>query len=107
MPLKQGFFVHHEAHEGHEEQTTGLKKGPDFNMMFSSFVLFVSFVVISSISVDDGFWIKYQHCETVTLTQGKLRREILLFFVAENARSLGSFEMTESARQQDFLRKPA
>ena len=34
-------------------------------MIFCSFVLFVSFVVISPISIDDGFWIKYQQCETV------------------------------------------
>ena len=40
------FFIHHEAHEGHEERTTGLKKRPDFIMIFSSFVLFVSFVVV-------------------------------------------------------------
>ena len=43
----------------------GLKKRPDANMIFSSFVLFVSFVVISPISIDDGFWIKYQQGETV------------------------------------------
>jgi hypothetical protein len=34
LPLKQGFFVHHEAHEGHEEQTIGLKKAPSFNDFF-------------------------------------------------------------------------
>ena len=34
-------------------------------MILSCFVLFVSFVVIASISIDDGFWIKYQGCETV------------------------------------------
>ena len=34
------------AHKGHEERTTGLEKQPDFNMLFSSFVLFVSFVVV-------------------------------------------------------------
>ena len=44
--LDQGFSIHHEAHEGREEQTTGLEKRPDFNMLLSSFVLFVSFVVV-------------------------------------------------------------
>jgi len=43
MMLDQGFSIHH---EGHEERTTGLEKQPDFNMLFSSFVLFVSFVVV-------------------------------------------------------------
>jgi len=57
--------IFEEAHEGNEEQRTGLKKRPDANMIFSSFVLFVSFVVISPISIDDGFWIKYQQGETV------------------------------------------
>ena len=38
-------------YDGHEEGTTGLEKRPDFNMIFSSFVLFVSsFVVVYSIS---------------------------------------------------------
>jgi len=46
MMLDQGFAIHHEAHEGHEERTTRLEKQPDFNMLFSSFVLFVSFVVM-------------------------------------------------------------
>ena len=46
MMLDQGFSIHHEAHEGHEERTTGLEKQPDFIMLFSSFVLFVSFVVV-------------------------------------------------------------
>jgi len=46
MMLHQGFSIHHEAHKGHEERTTGLKKQPDFNMLLSSFVLFVSFVVV-------------------------------------------------------------
>jgi hypothetical protein len=46
MILDQGVSIHHEAHEGHEERTTGLEKQPDFNMLFSSFVLFVSFVVV-------------------------------------------------------------
>jgi len=46
MMLDQGFSIHHEAHKGHEEQTTGLEKQPDFSMLFSSFVLFVSFVVV-------------------------------------------------------------
>jgi len=46
MMLDQGFSIHHEAHKGHEERTTGLEKQPDFNMLFSSFVLFVSFVVV-------------------------------------------------------------
>ncbi len=41
--LDQGFSIHHEEHE---ERTTGLEKRPDFNMFFSSFVLFVSFVVV-------------------------------------------------------------
>ena len=51
MMLDQGFSIYHEAHEGHEERTTGLEKRPDFNMFFSSFVLFVSsFVVVYSIS---------------------------------------------------------
>ncbi len=45
MMLDQGVSIHHEAHEGHEERTTGLEKQQDFNMQFSSFVLFVSFVV--------------------------------------------------------------
>ncbi len=43
MMLDKGFSIHHEAHE---ERTTGLEKQPDFNMLFSSFVLFVSFVVV-------------------------------------------------------------
>ena len=46
MMLDQGFSIHHEAHEGHEERAIGLEKQPDFNMLFSSFVLFVSFVVV-------------------------------------------------------------
>jgi len=46
MMIDKGFSIHHEAHEGHEERTTGLAKQPDFNMLFSSFVLFVSFVVV-------------------------------------------------------------
>ena len=46
MMLDQGVFIHHEGHEGHEDRTTGLEKQPDFNMLFSSFVLFVSFVVV-------------------------------------------------------------
>jgi len=46
MKLDQGFSIHHEAHKGHEERTTGLEKQPDFKMLFSSFVLFVSFVVV-------------------------------------------------------------
>jgi len=46
MMLNQGFTIHHEEHKGHEERTTGLEKQPDFNMLFSSFVLFVSFVVV-------------------------------------------------------------
>jgi len=46
MMLDQGFSIHHEAHKGHEGRTTELEKQPDFNMLFSSFVLFVSFVVV-------------------------------------------------------------
>src|ERR1700693_4624762 len=46
--LDQGFSVHHEAHEGHKERTSGLENRPDFNIYFSSFVLFVSFVVAYS-----------------------------------------------------------
>ncbi len=46
MILDQGFSIHHEAHKGHEGRTTELEKQPDFNMLFSSFVLFVSFVVV-------------------------------------------------------------
>ncbi len=46
MILDQSFSIHHEAHKGHEERTTGLAKQPDFNMLFSSFVLFVAFVVV-------------------------------------------------------------
>jgi predicted TIM-barrel fold metal-dependent hydrolase len=46
LMLDQGFSIHHEVHEGHEERTTGLEKQPDFSMLFSSFVLFVSFVVV-------------------------------------------------------------
>jgi hypothetical protein len=46
MMLDQGFSVHHEAHEGHEERTTRLEKRPDLDMFFYSFVLFVSFVVV-------------------------------------------------------------
>jgi len=48
MMLDQGFSIHHEAHKGHEERTTGLEKQPDFNILFSSFVLFVSFVWCTS-----------------------------------------------------------
>jgi len=29
--LDQDFSIHHEAHKGHEERTTGLEKQPDFN----------------------------------------------------------------------------
>ena len=32
MMLDQGFSIHHEAHKGHEERTTGLEKQPDFNI---------------------------------------------------------------------------
>jgi len=46
MMLDQDFSIHHEAHKGHDVRTTGLEKQPDFNMLFSSFVLFVSFVVV-------------------------------------------------------------
>ena len=46
MMLNQGFSIHHEALKRHEKRTTGLEKQPDFNMVFSSFVLFVSFVVV-------------------------------------------------------------
>ena len=46
MMFDQGFSIHHEAHKGHEVRTTGLEKQPDFNMLFSVFVLFVSFVVV-------------------------------------------------------------
>ncbi len=46
MMLVQGFSIHHEVHKGHEDRTTGLEKQPDFNIRFSSFVLFVSFVVV-------------------------------------------------------------
>ncbi len=46
MMLDQGFSIHHEAHKGHEERTTGLEKQPDINMLLSSFMLFVSFVVV-------------------------------------------------------------
>ena len=57
--LNQSFSIHHEgAHEGHEERTTGLEKRPDFNMILSSFVLFVSFVVVYSVS-NAEFRIKY------------------------------------------------
>ena len=56
---------HHEAHEGHEEQTTGLEKRPDFNMIFFSFVLFVSFVVVYSVSNAEFRRIKYQQRETL------------------------------------------
>jgi hypothetical protein len=62
--LNQSFPIHHEAHEGHEERTTGLEKRPDFNMIFSSFVLFVSFVVVYSLS-NAEFGIKYQQRETL------------------------------------------
>ena len=34
-----------EAHEGHEERKRGLENQSDFNMIFSSFVNFVTFVV--------------------------------------------------------------
>jgi len=36
--LDQCFSIHHEAHEGHEERTTGLEKQPASNMFFSAFV---------------------------------------------------------------------
>jgi len=36
---------HHEAHEGHEERKRGLENRSDFNLIFSSFVNFVTFVV--------------------------------------------------------------
>jgi hypothetical protein len=63
LELNQDFSIHHEAHE---EQTTGLGKRPDFNMIFSSFVLFVSFVVVYSVS-NTEFRIKYQQYETLTV----------------------------------------
>jgi hypothetical protein len=34
MMLDQGFSIHHEAREGHEEGRTGLEKRPNFNMFF-------------------------------------------------------------------------
>jgi hypothetical protein len=34
MMLDQGFSIHHEAREGHEERRTGLEKRPNFNMFF-------------------------------------------------------------------------
>jgi hypothetical protein len=34
MMLDQGFSIHHEAREGHEEWKTGLEKRPNFNMFF-------------------------------------------------------------------------
>jgi len=43
--LDQSFSLHHEVHEGHEEGRTGLAKPSDFKIIFSCFVLFVSFVV--------------------------------------------------------------
>jgi len=46
MMFDQGFSIHHEAHKGHEERTTGLEKQLVINMLFSLFVLFVSFVVV-------------------------------------------------------------
>ncbi len=46
--LDQGLSFHHETHEGHEERTTGLEKRPAFTPFFSSFVLFLSFVVAYS-----------------------------------------------------------
>ena len=34
MMLDQGFSIHHEAREGHEERRTGLEKRPNSNMFF-------------------------------------------------------------------------
>jgi len=44
----RSFSIHHEAHEGHEEWAAGLEKRPKFNRLFSSFVLFVTVVVIDA-----------------------------------------------------------
>jgi hypothetical protein len=41
----RGFSFYHEVHEGHEERKTEIAKPLDLNITFSSFVLFVSFVV--------------------------------------------------------------
>ncbi|MFQ5682925.1 MAG: hypothetical protein ACE5HC_06595 [Candidatus Binatia bacterium] len=46
MMVDPCFSIHHEAHQGHEERTTGLEEQPDFKRLLSSFVLFVSFVVV-------------------------------------------------------------
>jgi hypothetical protein len=46
--LDPSFFIDHEAHEGHEEQTAGLPKRLNFNMFISSFVLVMSFVVVDT-----------------------------------------------------------
>jgi hypothetical protein len=46
IKLDPSFFIHHEAHEGHEERTAGIVKRANFKMFFSSFVLFMSFVVL-------------------------------------------------------------
>jgi hypothetical protein len=62
--LDQGFSIHHEAHEEHDERTTGLEEQPDFNMIFSSFVLFACFVMIYSVS-NAEFRIKYRQRETL------------------------------------------
>jgi len=43
---KETFQFTTKAHEGHEERTAGLEKRSKFNRLYSSFVLFVTFVVI-------------------------------------------------------------
>jgi hypothetical protein len=41
----RSFSLHHEVHEGHEERRTELARPSGFKNIFSSFVLFVPFVV--------------------------------------------------------------
>src|ERR1051325_1098144 len=62
----------HSSTKDTKNHTTGSKKRPNSNMIFSSFV---SFVVISPVSIDDEFWIKYEDCETVHSAGGKTSAE--------------------------------
>ena len=44
--MRTELSIHHEAHEGQERWMAGLEKRGKFNQVFSSFVIFVTFVVI-------------------------------------------------------------
>lgn len=46
--MRTELSIHHEAHEGQERWMAGLEKRGKFNQVFSSFVIFVTFVVIAA-----------------------------------------------------------